>query len=81
MKKIFVWALMLAMVAGAATITRSDAYQMITDSLLAGDLDGRSILAMNRLVSGSDRGFGYARANLPCPIHIVFLPGGRPFYG
>lgn len=54
MKKIFVWALMLAVVASAGTLTRSEAYQKITDNLLAGDLDGRSILAMNRLVPGSD---------------------------
>ena len=54
MKKIFVWALMLAVVASAGTLTRSEAYQKITDSLLAGDLDGRSILAMNRLVPGGD---------------------------
>jgi len=54
MKKIFVGALMLAVVAGAATLTRNEAYQKITDNLLMGDLDGRSILAMNKLVSSGD---------------------------
>ena len=54
MNKLFVWILMLVVVASAGTLTRDEAYQRITDNLLMGDLDGRSILAMNRLVQGSD---------------------------
>jgi hypothetical protein len=54
MKQLFVWIFILVVFASAGTLTRSEAYQKITDNLLAGDLDGRSILAMNRLVPGSD---------------------------
>jgi hypothetical protein len=54
MKNLFICLLLLIVVASAGVMSRNDAYQKITDTLLSGDLDGRSILAMNRLVPGGD---------------------------
>lgn len=54
MERSLVLTLILAMLVGATALTRSDAYQQITNDLLASDLDGRAILALNGLVAGGD---------------------------